>query len=896
MIMMTPLTLLRTLTLRYLGQHPLRSVLVVLLIALGVTVLVATQALGTGINKGIQDGVNPLGSLADLLVVNGQAGMPAELAKELREARIDGVKDVTPFVFSRMSLYDLDNKVVWLIGVEPPRGMEKKTEALHSVNSLGVSVQWTYEPKTLREKLALLLRPPALVSENLARELHAKRVSDASPLLFQLFNAGRKPEVTLFGTVDFTDSSLPLKDSHVVVMSLASASAICYPDDPGTINQIAVRLEPGADKEAARKLIQDRLGTRAQVQSLQDSQGLISDVTAGLQIGFAIGGAGALVVGLFLVYIVLSVSVTERRHDIGILRAVGATKLQIAGLFVGEAHCLGLLGSALGLPMGWLLGWLAIGPMSRIVSDLMVPIDSAQIELPLWLMLVALVSGMLVADLAALVPAIQAAGEEPADAVRRVPRTVSARLLALQIAAAGLLVLLGIALAHFRDWLPMRWGMFAGIVALLLGALLTTPLIASLIGRAIQPVFRHLFGVEGRLAADNLVRSPGRTGLVIAALAATSGLMVQTAGFLRSSHQAFREWIDEKIAADLFVTSGSSVTSGGAAISMQENMLDKLKSIHGVETILPVRFHRLDFTPPNPIRQYGKRKHDETDTKRIVFLVAIDTQTFIHAGADRPLARSLQQYPQLRQPGKVVVSDNFAALYHVKVGDRFNIPGRNREIPVEVVGTAVDYSWNRGTIIVDRAWYRDEFADKQVDIFDLFLKPGTEVVAVRKEIVERFGASEALFVETRSAVNDDIQKTMRQVYGLAYAQQTVIGVVALLGVVIALFISVLQRRQQLGLLRAVGATRSQVLRTVLAEAVLMGVVGAIVGFAVGLLLEWYVLDVLLLDESGFRFPMCIPWREAGVVMTASIVLATLAGWWPAYHATRLRIPEAIAYE
>ena len=889
-------TLLRTLTLGYLGQHPLRSVLVVLLIALGVTVLVATQALGMGINKSIQEGVNPLGSLADLLVVNGEAGMPAELAKKLRNARIDGVKEVTPFVFSRASLFELDNKVIWLIGVELPKGMEKKAEALDSVNSLGVAIKWTHEPKTVRDKLALLVSPPVLISENLAGEMHAKLGNKEAPLHFRIFNAGRKPEVTVLGTVDFSDSSLPLKDSHVVITTLESASLICYPDDPGTINQIAVTLQPGVDKAATQNAIQDWLGTQAQVQTLQDSQGLVSDVTAGLQIGFAIGGAGALVVGLFLVYIVLSVNVAERRHDIGILRAVGATKGQIAGLFVGEAHCMGLVGSALGLPLGWLLGWLAMHPMSQIVSELMVPIDSAHIELPGWLMITALLSGMIVADLAALVPALQAASEEPADAVRRVPRTGSASLVTLQVGAASMLMLLGIALARFRDRLPSRWGMFAGIVALLLGALLTTPLVAKLVGRLIQPLFRYLFGVEGRLAADNLVRSPGRTGLVIAALAATTGLMVQTAGFLRSSHEAIREWLDERIAADLFVTSGSSVTSGGAAIRMREDMREKLKAIDGVEAILPVRFQRLEFAPPNTSGRHGKTSQGDSNTKRIIFLLAIDTQTFVRADDNRPLARSLQQFPQLRQPGKVMVSNNFAALYHVKVGDRFNIPGRRGEVPVEVIGTAVDYTWNRGTIIVDQAWYREEFVDSQVDIFDLFLKPGADVEVVRKEIMERYGASESLFVETRTKVNQDVQDTMRKVYGLAYAQQTVIGVVALLGVVIALFISVLQRRQQLGLLRAVGATRPQILRTVLAEAVLMGIVGAIVGFAVGLLLEWYVLDILLLDESGFIFPMRIAWKEAGIVMGASILLASLAGWWPAYHATRLRIPEAIAYE
>ena len=137
---------------------------------------------------------------------------------------------------------------------------------------------------------------------------------------------------------------------------------------------------------------------------------------------------------------------------------------------------------------------------------------------------------------------------------------------------------------------------------------------------------------------------------------------------------------------------------------------------------------------------------------------------------------------------------------------------------------------------------------------------------------------------------------LRRVYSMAYAQEAVVGMVALLGVVSALFISVLQRRRELGLLRAVGASRAMVLRSVLAEAVLMGLVGAAVGLLIGLALEWYVLDILLTDEAGFRFPVRVPWLEAGVVSALAVVLATAAGLWPAYHATRLRIPEAIAYE
>jgi len=124
----------------------------------------------------------------------------------------------------------------------------------------------------------------------------------------------------------------------------------------------------------------------------------------------------------------------------------------------------------------------------------------------------------------------------------------------------------------------------------------------------------------------------------------------------------------------------------------------------------------------------------------------------------------------------------------------------------------------------------------------------------------------------------------------------VIGVVALLGVVSSLLISVLQRRRELGLLRAVGASRSQILRSVLAEAGLMGGIGAVLGVLLGIVLEWYVLRVLILDEAGILFPMAIPWLQIGFVAVIAMLLPLVVGVWPAWQATRMRIADAIAYE
>ncbi len=245
------------------------------------------------------------------------------------------------------------------------------------------------------------------------------------------------------------------------------------------------------------------------------------------------------------------------------------------------------------------------------------------------------------------------------------------------------------------------------------------------------------------------------------------------------------------------------------------------------------------------------------------------------------------------------MSENFAALHHVAVGDKITIPGRTTPtIDLEVIGTVVDYSYNRGIVLVDYAWYSEEFADDQVDVFDVYLKPGADARQVQAELTKPGGwaAKQAVFVERRDELRDAVNSQLERIYHLAYAQEFVVGLVALLGVVSALFISVLQRRRELGLLRAVGASQGQILWSVLAEASLMGVVGAVLGVLIGLALEWYTVRIMVFDEAGFVFPMLVPWMAGVAVLGGSVLTATLVGLWPAWRATRLRIPEAIAYE
>lgn len=841
----------RTLSLRYLRRRWDRAALVVVSIAIGVATLVSTRALNRSMEVAARAAVTPLAGAADFHVDNGEAGVARALADELRT--LPGVRMVQPLLVERVQLADLDNRVALLLGVELPNESPAARD-----NPFGITVQ-------INNPAALLTGRPVLVGAGLAAELTGNTV--------HLRVGGRRLDLARLGTVAAAGPAAAL-GRNLLVMEIGQASRLLGRGD--AVTRLDVFIYRGVDEAEVRRLAVERLHGRAEVRTPEAHGRSMRDVIAGVQVGFALCGAGALVVGLFLVYNALSVSVAERRHEIGVLRSLGATRGQIGRLFAGEAVLLGLAGSLLGLPCGLGLAWLALGPLERVMREVFMDVEVKRVSVSALTLVGSAVAGVLTALLAALVPASQAAADEPADAVRRVPSRSVRRWRMLQAAVSLALVAVGLGLAFARESLPVRLGSFGGLVLILLGALLAAPLAATLLARLLQPLTRRLPGVEVRLAADNLLRASGRTGVVVGALAAGVALVVQVAGIALSNERPILDWCDRTITADLFVMNGDAASATNATLPLSADVARQLERLPGVGRVLTARFRRLEYAGT------------------VIFLAGIDAAAYHAANLGRPGPRGAELIPRLAEPNTALVSDNFAELHHVQPGDVLTLPGPLGPFGLRVVGTLEDYSWNRGTVLVDRATLIGTFHDDQADILDIYLQPGRE--AEGETAVRDFAAQQALFVMTRADLLGYIRGAIRRLFALITVQELVVCVVAALGVVTALLISVLQRQRELGLLRAVGATPAQVLRSVLAEATLLGVIGTLIGLAVGLPLEWYVLRVVIWEESGFLFPVLVPWRAGLAIAGLSVAAATLAGVGPALRALRVRVVEAIAYE
>jgi ABC-type lipoprotein release transport system permease subunit len=979
------LSLFRTLSLRYLWKRWSRSALVIASIALGVATWVATDALSRALDRSLKQAVTPLG-IADVYVTDtAKGGIDPVLAPRVR--KIPGVKRVDPLIIEKVTAarneadlkangdpnaeaekrrpailvgLSVDPKLV-SVSADPKKGEGGVTSELEQRGIEVVDFSW----RALGEAV-LWKELPVLVGQEMDENFLGNNKQ------FVILADGKPHRLRRFGQVRAHGHgpSATLGGYFVVTIQWETAAELV--GRKGRVDRLDVTLHPDTDRADAIRRIKE-VAKDTEVQSAEEQDQRINELTRGMRIAFLLCGAGALVVGLFLVYNAMSVSVSERRHDIGILRSVGATRAQIRGLFFGEAVLLGVAGSALGVPLGIGLATASLGPMQRVMRGLFRPMQGGEVETTPELLLTAALAGLATALLAALVPASRAAAEEPADAVRRAapPVSVVTRLFQvggsvtlivlsyllmtfkpylsaplvthvglgllaasipllvagycksrgageqrsrgepetaeprrglraplasapLLLCSAALLVVVGAFALALRDSLGSEKGLYVSIALSFVGSLLLASIVATfLTRRVVRPVVRAILPVPSRLAADDMVRSPGRTGLVTAAFAAGVALMVQTAGVIHSNEGPVLEWVDATFQADLYIASGGPASATGETKEIKESVKAELKQELPKGTrLVGVGARYVNWNPEHHLSS-DQSGPDRSGT--VIYLILRDIEEYCRASAALPNPDPhLDTWRKAIGPGKAIVSENFALIHRVKVGDSIQLKG---QVQFKVVATMPDYSWIRGSVLIDRQANKETMGGDVVNIWEVYLPRGAEAEPTREQLQRRpVAARHTLFTATRAEMRDGWQKMIHNFYGVAYTQELIVAMVAVLGVVASLLISVLGRRRELGILRAVGGTRPQVLQTVLAEAALIGLVGTLLGIAVGLPMEWYAVRVVLFGETGFLFPVRPPWAEAALIAALSILAATLAGIGPAIHATRLRIADAIAYE
>ncbi len=361
-------------------------------------------------------------------------------------------------------------------------------------------------------------------------------------------------------------------------------------------------------------------------------------------------------------------------------------------------------------------------------------------------------------------------------------------------------------------------------------------------------------------------------------------LVVAFAGMARASYNSIIDWMQTALNPDLFVMPSQSIVV--RTIRFPASMGPEIEAMPGVERVQMVRDARIVFR------------------KTPIMLVSVEVDTMPLTAQRAPVAGNADEMYRRAAAGEgVIVADNLALLQHLSLGDMLEIPAPNGLIRLPIVGIIVDFSDQQGTIFMDRRLFKKYWGDDSFNVLRVYLKQGASMPEVRQRILEKYSGQRQVFVPTNAELKAYILKVTDQWFGLTSIQIAVAVLVAILGIVNTLTVSITDRRRELGVLQAVGGLQGQIRRTIWLEALSIAVIGLSIavigltlGFALGAISLYYILQMVQYDIAGMRLDYQYPYPTMLALVPVMLAAAFVAAIWPAESAVRGSLVEALEYE
>src|SRR6266850_4441748 len=859
------LRLLRTLSWRHVQRHRLRTLLTFLGITLGVGVIVAIAVVNRSLTGSFQSTIEKIAGKAVLLVSNGESGIIESAFPLIRDTA--GVQDAAAAVE----------------GFLPVRGAEKERLYLYGVDLLTDTAirdhRFVGAKSDFDQALDFISLPDSIaLTESFSRRLNL-------PL-------GTKITLTTSrGKQDYTVRALLREEGmakvfggNLALMDLPVAQQALGKE--GKLDIVDLTVEEGQKIEAVKERLTQRLQGSAEVERPRKRGEQIELLLTSFRVGLFFVSLIALFVGFFLIYNTVSVSVIQRRKEIGVLRCVGMKRSELLRLILTEALLLALAGSIAGAVLGWLLSRAALVAVGETVGNLFSLIDLVSGNFTLRELALALGSGVAVALLAALHPAWEAMRVSPLENARqaawrpvgRQPTSLANRLGLCCMVLSPLLL----AIAPSFDGSVERFsvGVIGMLIFLLALAAFCPAIISFVVGWFWQSHTRlpGFDGIEARLASDSLRRNPFRSGITIATMVISLAAIFTIAAFVNSVRGSLLAWVDQMVTADLIVSSGAR-TAGPRNVPLREDLLPEFGKIPGIKVIDLYRLIRSSYQgKPILIESFSAR---DSASVRNLPMVAGDS------------AAALREMGE----GKgVIISESFQSKFGKAANDTVELITPSGLIAFKVIGVYIDYSSDSGSVLLDRALYKKYWREDLLDAFDLWLEPGADQQAIIQTIKERYGEPYQLFISTHRELKESVVRIMEQSFVVNYAVEIIAIVVAIFSVINTLLASVLDRTREIGVLRAIGATQAQVRRIVVLEAGWMGLIGGVLGLFAGTVMAYHHVVYNTKELTGWTFQFYYPYGVALFSLIAAVALCLLAGYGPAKQAASTSIVTAIGYE
>ena len=584
----------------------------------------------------------------------------------------------------------------------------------------------------------------------------------------------------------------------------------------------------------------------------------------------------ALVIGIFIIDNSFNVAVAQRRSEIGILRALGATRRQVRWLFLIESALVGFPASAVGVSFGLLLAWGSMKYISGFLQSLYgFSMVIKGIILGPGLIVSAFLIGVFTSVLSAVLPAQSAASIDPVQAFQK-GRYQQLSLKEHRIRRAAAIVLVAVSAACL--WARSNPAAFyLGYIFSVLAAILLAPTLVIWLARLLRQPAQWLRPVEGALAADGLIAAPRRTTATVGALMLSLAMVVALGGVSQAAYVSVRNWLDTTLNPDLFVSSSDNILA--PRFLFPPSMETELRAIPGVADVQGVRTVRVSIAGSSRI------------------LITTDMVKFFDHIKPEVFEGDIQHMARLASQGQgVVISENFSTLANLHLHNWLEIPTPSGLLRLPIVGVIRDFTSQNGSLLMDRAVFQQYWKSSELDVFRIYVQSPASRDDVKRSILEDSRDRRALFVLTSRELKDYVLRSVGQWFGLTYLPVLIAILVAMLGIANTLLVSVTDRRGELAILRAVGGLRGQVRRIVSGEALLIALIGLVIGNALGAANLYYALEIARRQITGVGLSYQFPWKLALLLFPTILLAAWLSAIWPGLSAVRRSVVEALEYE
>ncbi len=848
---------------RYLWGRKLRSFLTTLAIVMGVMVIFGMGIMLPTMQRAFEQSVLSLSGQVDVTIVH-KTGEAFSMSVLNKVKNVDGISAIAGSITRPMNLppnfYGRDSNVtgLTLTGIDP------------------VAAQ------TIRDypiKDGRFLKPgdanAAVITSSLADTLGLK--------LGDTLRIPTTEGVTKLTIVGLRPSRPSLGNEEVLV-TLPEAQKLL--DMSGLVNVIEANLatRDTAAREAIVQQIQAQLGKNYTLNALTNDSTIFGAMQVAA-VAFNLLGYLTLFMGGFIIFNTFRTIVAERRHDIGMLRAIGASRGTIVGLILTEGLVQGIVGTAIGLGLGYLLGAGLLALMSPVMEQFLnMRMGSPVIQAPL--VIVSIVLGIGVTLFAGLLPALSASRVTPIEILRPSVGETAQRISRIGTIVGAVMIVLALL------------GLFAGsfeLVALggllfLVGLVLIAPALVKPFANVFSMLIALIFAREGtgELAQGNITRQPSRSAITASATMIGLAIIVGAGGLMYSVTGSVVGMFQKSMNSDYLLVP-PSVAAWKGDVGASQSLSNKIRSVPGIGTVSTLRYAQ------STIPTSGARGTGEVQ----VSVLGIDPAAFTEvSGMDFQKGNPQEAFAALANGERTVIVNGILAAQAggLNMGGTVTLSTPSGQQDYRIVAIAGDVlNMKINTAYISQANMRADF-NKTEDIFyQINLAQGANQAAVGerlKTIVADY--PQFRLVETRQYLAEFTQQ-YDAIFAGMYVLLGVLSLPSLIAILNTLAIGVIERTREIGMLRAIGAMRRQVRRMVIAEALLLAAIGTAFGLIAGLYLGYVFVQGL--SASGiFKMEYSFPLVALLAATAAGLIFGVLAALVPARQASQMGIIQALRYE